>query len=77
MLMENEDLEKILQIVTGPLGDQIDAIHAERLECASRGYHRVSNNAPKTDKNELMICYDCELWFGSKDNFVTYRVEPL
>ncbi len=65
------------RIITGALGDQIEAIYAERLECRNRGYHRVSDEAPKTEENRLMICYDCELWFGSKDDFVTYRVEPL
>lgn len=74
--MAEEHPPELERIVTGPLAKQIDQFSARRYACSDRGYHRVSKEPPKTETNDLMICYDCELFFGSKDDFVTYRVEP-
>ena len=60
--------------LNGTSQERGDLLLADRLECDNRGYHLVSRE-PK-DPSKVMICYDCELWFGKNDG-IEYRVEPL
>jgi len=53
-------------------------ISKSRDGCAQRGYHRV-NSKPK-EKDKVMICYDCDLWFDkefAKDCNIKYKIKPL
>ncbi len=58
-----------------------DELLERRTGCDTRGYHRVDSEPrnPNPDKpsdfGNLMICHDCDLWFGKYDGTdVPYRV---
>ncbi len=79
-----EALENILektQIKAGQSGLQVH-VHQmieDRNMCSIRGYHRVDeeprdpNPHSKMDLRNLLLCYDCEVFFGMYDG-VSYRV---
>jgi len=69
-------LERAIIRATGSIGEQAKLLITNREACSERGYHRVETE-PKTD-DDLMICYDCELWFDrgfAKQANIKYRVE--
>jgi len=73
------DLERELDEVPqkgSPVRAMADAILEERRKCANQGYHKVSAEPKNLSENVLMICYECDLFFGSKDG-ISYRVVPL
>jgi hypothetical protein len=70
-------LERARIKASGTIREAADLMMSDREGCSKRGYHRVSREPEKGE--DLMICYDCELWFDK--NFaescgMKYRVEP-
>ena len=68
-------LEKVNLQIFGSVREQADTLMASRQACSKRGYHAVGREPERDD--ELMICYDCELWFNrefAKSCELNYRV---
>lgn len=66
--------------VQGTVEERANLLLADREQCSKRGYHRVEQE-PKnpnpdnpTDIRNLLICSDCDVYFGKYDDFA-YRVE--
>jgi hypothetical protein len=58
--------------------EYFDHILNSREACQERGYHRV--NSEPNNRNEVMICYDCDLWFDkefAEGSGIEYKVESL
>ena len=61
----------------GTLEQRAELILHSRVRCDERGYHRVTSEP--TNKEETMICYDCELWFNrgfAEQTGFQYKIEP-
>lgn len=62
--------------VFGSVREQARALMELREACSQRGYHLVESEP--ADDDELMICYDCELWFDrefAESCGMKYKVE--
>ena len=64
-------LERAKVQVFGTIKERAELISADREKCMERGYHRIED-----DSENLLICYDCESWFGKDDGF-DYKIIPL
>ena len=56
--------------------DYLDHISNSREACDKRGYHRIVEE--KQGKGEVMICYDCDLWFDkdlAESSDIEYKVK--
>lgn len=82
-----EDLSEIIETASIRSGKRglhalVDLIVDERNRCVIRGYHRIDeepqnpNPHNKMDMNNLLICYDCEAFFGKYDD-IAYKVEKM
>jgi len=83
-----EALEDLLEKAHTKVGHRgiaamTEFIIIERNKCSTRGYHLVDEEPQKPnpherlDLNNLLICYDCEEFFGKYDEGLPYRVEKL
>ena len=71
----SEVIETALIQVVGTSEQRGRLLEQRRNACDKRGFHRVDSE-PSGD-GELMICYDCDLWFDKKfaRNYgVSYKV---